>query len=177
MITAQIQKPNETLPTDGSVTYDFNDGTTPTVGGVTYNASIYGGDRSKFLSVNGVSTATINVEADSIGFWWSAIDKGNSITFIHNGVVVGYFDYNWVTGQLNQQYMGNPVFGWRNPSEHYAYINFYGRFDSVIFQNSIASTNFEIDNLRIGHIPEIGVPMISMIGLMLLLRRRIRRTK
>lgn len=172
MITAKIEKSGMTTSTYGGDCITFDDYKTPTVGGVVKSVDIYGGDRSPYLAVVGNGSATLTVGGDYFSLWWSAIDKGNAITFLHNGAVVGYFDYDWVTGQLNKDYLGNPVFGGRNPVENYAYVNFFGKFDKILLTNTLSNTNFEADNIRVGSIPEFGVPMISVVGLLLLLRRR-----
>src|SRR5690606_15499653 len=76
------------------------------------------------------------------GFWLSALDGGNQLTFFNGANEVGFFDsasvishLNAATGSNYSDYMGNP-FGGGNSGEPYAFLNFYleeGTFDRVVF--------------------------------------------
>jgi hypothetical protein len=96
------------------------------------------------------------------GYWLSALDAGNTVTFYRGGVQVGSLTQNDVLAQVSGQpaYFGNPnpAFLGQDSEQPYAFINFYdttGTFDEVDFsQNMIGG--YESDNHTVGFFTKIG---------------------
>ena len=107
-------------------------------------------------------------EANYFGFWWSAGDANNFVSFYNNSVLLATFTsadiFTILSGSgtitsVNNDiynksaYFGNPTippFLGQNASEPYAYISIYAQgstvFDEVRFDNGSGSTGFESDN-------------------------------
>jgi hypothetical protein len=98
---------------------------------------------------------TLNGNESYLGFWWSAMDDGNSVAFLSNGMLIGQIDNSVVINALGSNYFGNPnaSFLGQDPSEPFTYVNIFGTggttLDQVIFYNSDRGTGFELDNLSI----------------------------
>lgn len=96
------------------------------------------------------STLTLNENSSYFGFWWSAGDKNNQLTFYNDDAIVAQYTTQSMFGSLNlsQDYYGNPLTG-GNGGEPYAFINFFG--DAETSWNKIELTQlggggFESDN-------------------------------
>lgn len=94
------------------------------------------------------------------GFWLSALDGNNSVTFSQGGVELFTFSAtnarDFINGLPNAgSYYGNPNpgFAGQNASEPYAFLNFYAaggaRFDKVAF-NQLGGGGYESDNHTVG---------------------------
>ncbi len=97
------------------------------------------------------------------GYWLSALDAGNEVTFFRGGTEVGRLTPGDVLAQLrgNRSYYGNPnaPFTGRNTGEPYAFINFYdrnGSFDEVHFAQTTPGGGYESDNHTVGFYTAAG---------------------
>ncbi len=103
-------------------------------------------------------TLTLNTQVNYFGYWLSALDSGNVVTFYNNGVQVGQATPDQVSAvtKLNSAYYGNPnsgKFQGQNSGQPYAFINFYdttGTFNEVRFSESPAAGGYESDNQTVG---------------------------
>ena len=111
------------------------------------------------------------------GYWLSALDPGNIVTFYNNGVEVGQVtpaDVAAITS-LNPAYYGNPNGGWlhgKNSDEPYVFINFYdttGTFNQVTFtEGPNYGGGYESDNQTVGFYTSMsGVPEPATWAMML----------
>ncbi|WDE97365.1 hypothetical protein PQO03_05290 [Lentisphaera profundi] len=102
------------------------------------NANVWGGavddqtgQASKFSwqgnNWTPVSTLSLNQKSSYFGFWWSAGDKNNQLSFYNEDELVARYTTESMFGNLNlnQDYYGNPLTG-GNGGEPYAFINFFG---------------------------------------------------
>lgn len=98
-----------------------------------------------------VKTTTLTLKEDSgyFGFWWSAGDASNMLSFYNNGNLVAQFTTASLLKPLGSEYDGNPRNKMLDSNEPFAFINFYGdantTWDQIVFGNSSAS-GFESDN-------------------------------
>jgi hypothetical protein len=111
------------------------------------------------------------------GYWLSALDKGNIVTFYNNGVEVGQVTPGEVAAvtQLDKRYYGNPNanFKGQDKGEPFAFINFYdttGTFNQVTFsEGNNFGGGYESDNHTVGYYTQVGgVPEPSTWALMAL---------
>jgi hypothetical protein len=111
------------------------------------------------------------------GYWLSALDKGNIVTFYNNGVEVGQVTPGEVAAitQLDKRYYGNPnpKFKGQDSGESFAFINFYdktGTFNQVTFsEGNNFGGGYESDNQTVGYYTQVGgVPEPSTWALMAL---------
>ena len=96
------------------------------------------------------------------GYWLSALDGGNHVTFYKDGVEVGSLSPGDVLTRLggNRAYFGNPNprFARQDSGEPYAFINFYdttGNFDEVRFTQT-GGGGYESDNQTVGFYTAAG---------------------
>jgi hypothetical protein len=106
------------------------------------------------------------------GYWLSALDPGNIVTFFNNGIQVGQLTPGDIT--LPSAYYGNPNpnFLGQNSGEPYAFINFYdttGTFNAVRFtEGNNVGGGYESDNHTVGFYTSFGgVPEPSTWAMML----------
>lgn len=111
------------------------------------------------------------------GFWLSALDAGNNVTFFSGGNQLFTFSATNARDFINSlpsssSYFCNPnaSFASNNCSEPYAFLNFYARpgttFDRIVFAESPQVGGYESDNHTVGQwkrksgtiIPIPGVP-------------------
>ena len=113
------------------------------------------------------SSYTLSLSADPkldpkginyFGYWLSALDKGNIVTFYNNGVPVGQVTPGQVSAitQLDKSYYGNPnaPFKGKDKGEPFAFINFYdttGTFNQVTFSERNFGGGYESDNHTVGY--------------------------
>lgn len=95
------------------------------------------------------TTLTLNQNSGYFGFWWSAGDASNVLDFYNNGNLVAEFTTANLLTALGPTYDGNPKNRSLDPSEPFAFINFYGdaqtTWNSIVFRNS-STSGFESDN-------------------------------
>ncbi len=99
------------------------------------------------------------------GYWLSALDPGNIVTFYNNGVQVGQLNPSEVLAQtnLNPAYYGNPNGSWlhgKDSGEPFVFINFYdttGTFDQITFtEGNNYGGGYESDNHTVGYYTSMG---------------------
>lgn len=105
-------------------------------------------------------TSTIPGGVTYFGFWLSALDRGNEVTFYSHGKLLFTFDPGDVVAAVNSHadaadYYGNPTSPYRvNRGEPYVFLDFFsdkGSFDTVVFAETPASGGYESDNHTVGH--------------------------
>lgn len=95
------------------------------------------------------------------GFWLSALDRGNAVSFFQSGNKLFTFSAsdagNFITGLPNAaSYRCNPnaAYANRNCGEPYAFLNFYARggasFDRILFAENPQVGGYESDNHTVG---------------------------
>ena len=96
------------------------------------------------------STITLTQQSSYFGFWWSAGNHINTISFLNGGSLVAEYTTSSMFNSLNlsSEYYGNPLTG-GNTEQPYAFINFYGdentTWDRIILSNPGRGA-FEADN-------------------------------
>lgn len=124
------------------------------------------GNGSNYANVVKENTITINFDKqyDMFGILWMAADQGNSVQF-------------WLGGKLTHTIttkmvdFPQPYRTVRNTTEPFQYVTFYTPFDKIKLVNTTHWSNFETDDWTVGNTPEPGVPLISLIAIMLLFKR------
>ena len=143
-----------------------------TSGFAVVDAGKYGGaNGSDYVSVGTQSESSVPVTlalkspATYFGFWWSAGDPNNALSFYWDNTLLARVRTADVVGLLNasdgvvtavdgkqyakSRYYGNPNNG-RDGGEPFAYVNVFAddtAFNKVVFDNSgTTSTGFETDN-------------------------------
>lgn len=135
-------------------------------------ANQYGGaELTQYISLGAQSSSSapytlqLTTPANYFGFWWSAGDAQNGISFYSNGTLLARFGTqdiltllgNTTVTSVDQQvyqtgfYFGNPNYDPKqNTAEPYAYVNIFANgatFDQIVFDNSnTTGTGFESDN-------------------------------
>jgi hypothetical protein len=100
------------------------------------------------------------------GYWLSALDQGNQVTFYSKDKLLFTFDPTDVLKAVEKngdakKYYGNPneKFAGQNSGEPYIFLNFFndaGSFDRVVFAETPARGGYESDNHTVGHFLEKG---------------------
>lgn len=125
-----------------------------------------GGENSNFITqqeLNTIRSYTIDISEEQkyFGFWWSAGDPYNQITFLNNGKIVAVFktadlvDFIETSTQITYpgDYYGNPAYSGSevgHQEEPFAYVNVF--FDSESYDRIVVSSlsegtsAFESDN-------------------------------
>ena len=108
----------------------------------------------------------LNSDANYFGFWWSAGDANNTISFLENGVLYATFDTADIVGLLpnspsgtvtaingstynTQNYYGNPNNLAQDTQEPFAYVDVIANgltFNQISFSNANLFSGFESDN-------------------------------
>ena len=108
-------------------------------------------------------TLTLNTQVNYFGYWLSALDTGNVVTFYNNGVEVGSVTPDQISAvtKLNSAYYGNPTanFKGKDSGEPFAFINFYdttGTFNEIQFSEVNFSGGYESDNQTVGLYTSVG---------------------
>jgi hypothetical protein len=126
----------------------------------------------------GVTSNTLTLATPSayFGLWWSAGDGNNKMTFKNGSTTVAEFTTASLLDGLPSGYYGNPRNRSLNPTEAYAFLNFFGEgtttWDSITFTNTGSVTGFESDNWttrveKWGDLPDEegpppGVPLVEV---------------
>jgi hypothetical protein len=101
------------------------------------------------------------------GYWLSALDPGNFVTFYSGDKVLFSFNPQDVINAIDakNQYYGNPNanFIGQDGGEPFVFLNFYdttGSFSKVVFQEINYGGGYESDNHTVGHYTtESGTPV------------------
>jgi hypothetical protein len=107
-------------------------------------------------------TSTIPGGVNYFGYWLSALDAGNTVSFYSGGTLLFVFDPSDVLAAVNaapvpSAYYGNPTapFHGQNGGEPYVFLNFFndnGSFDRIDFsENPNFGGGYESDNHTVGH--------------------------
>ena len=183
-ITVSIEAPGVQSPqllNNDYYVIDFDDRNNGTEGfnytnrGTTYtyssdlqvkNANQWGGaDGSKFITqapLQSIRSYKVNIDKDQryFGFWWSAGDPHNKITFKHQGKEVAVFKTQDLVGFINDSGVNNTSAYYGNPSyngnqtghtrEPFAFVNIFfneGVYDEIVVATlSSGGAAFESDN-------------------------------
>jgi PEP-CTERM motif len=100
------------------------------------------------------------------GFWLSALDVGNTVTFSSGGNTVFTFDpqnvLDAISGPSSAAYFGNPN-GGPDTYEPFVFVNFYdttGTFDQITFTQDAVGAGYESDNHTVGfYTAQSGTPV------------------
>jgi hypothetical protein len=106
------------------------------------------------------------------GFWLSALDANNRITFLRNSTELFTFTPQAMLAAIQAQpnsssFFGNPnpAFLGKNPKEPYAFVNFFftgGFFDRIIF-SQLNGGGLESDNHTVGRWNSTsGTPIVTL---------------
>lgn len=97
------------------------------------------------------TTLTLDSPHAYFGFWWSAGDATNVLSFYNGGNLVAQYSTETLLDVLAAQpaYKGNPIDRSQNSEQSYAFVNFLGldgtTWDKIVFSN-LNSSGFESDN-------------------------------
>lgn len=126
------------------------------------------------LSLSTTDPAGINY----FGFWLSALDSGNTVTFSRAGTALFTFSASDLLVLVggNSAYFGNPspAYAGQNGAQPYVFLNFFdtnGVFDTVTFSETLANAGYESDNHTVGFYTEesgTAVPEPATWALMIL---------
>lgn len=128
--------------------------------GNTGNYAVAGLGANSSYSIQFTNTGASGI--NYFGYWLSALDAGNAISFYDGATQVFSFTptevLNLVSGQ--PAYFGNPVTG-QNGTEPYVFLNFFyngGTFDKIVFEQTSAKpgAGYESDNHTIGYFIDQG---------------------
>ncbi|WP_310476325.1 PEPxxWA-CTERM sorting domain-containing protein [Sandarakinorhabdus sp.] len=109
------------------------------------------------------------------GFWLSALDRGNQVSFLKGGETLFTFTASdarsFINGLPNRaSYSCNPnaAFANQNCGEPYAFLNFYARggasFDRIVFAENPQVGGYESDNHTVGRWNRISGTPIDITG-------------
>ncbi len=138
------------------------------------NADQYGGagGAGKYIVAFPSTPYTLSLSSDIkggvnyFGFWLSALDKGNQVTFSDaNQNTLFTFNPQDVINAINttanpKAYYGNPTNPWgQDKGEPFVFINFFdttGSFSKVSFSEVNFGGGYESDNHTVGHYATMG---------------------
>lgn len=169
----------------GTFSTDFGTAAAPTVISGTYSgitidqASQYGGAGGTgpygvTFASGGYTlslSATNNAPITYFGFWLSALDSGNQLTFYRGNNVVFTYSPADVLAQVgsctnNNPYCGNPntAFKGQDGGEPFVFLNFYDQnqagFDKIVFTENPTVGGYESDNHTVGYFTSMtGTPV------------------
>jgi hypothetical protein len=161
---------------NGSAGFSTNFGTGGSISGTYTNAVVTGADQyggaggtGKYATTGSsgytIDLATTNAGGiDYFGYWLSALNAGNLVSFYKSGALVATFDAAQLAASISNDpnYRGNPggAYAGQNYGEAYAYLNFYdqgGTFDRV----TISGSGHETDNHTIGNYASYSGTVLS----------------
>ena len=164
----------ESVPLSGSENFTTDFGTGGTITGrysdvQVINADQYGGagGSGQYAVTFGTGgyaldlTSTVRGGVNYFGYWLSALDRGNTVSFYASGRLLFTFNPQDVITAVNAnpdpaQYYGNPnaPYAGANSGEPYIFLNFFndtGHFDRVVFSENPQQGGYESDNHTVGH--------------------------
>lgn len=109
------------------------------------------------------------------GFWLSALDRGNMLSFYQKGKLLFEFSADVAAKFISQlpgaaSYRCNPnaAFASKNCGEPYAFLNFYARggtrFDRIVFAETPRVGGYESDNHTVGRWNRISGSIVNVAG-------------
>ena len=138
------------------------------------SADPYGGagGNGKFISTttpggaSGSYTLTLSQNVDYFGLWFSALNRGNQITFEEDSKPVYTFtltDFSTMVGacpDASDAFCGNPNSSFldEDNGEQFAYLNFLdtaGGFNSIVFSQDPVGGQFESDNQAVASVDSV----------------------
>ncbi len=154
--------------------YSTDFGTGGKISGTYQNLRVNAADQFGGAGGNGKNAVTFNATGYSLdlsstekggvnyfGYWLSALDAGNIVSFYRGGKLLFNFNPSDVRDALNltpnpAAYYGNPnrAFAGRKRSEPYVFVNFFlnrGAFDKIVFWESPQVAGYESDNHTVGN--------------------------
>jgi hypothetical protein len=130
------------------------------------SADQYGGSAGTGKYAVSFSTYTLNLSTDIqggnnfFGFWLSALDTGNTVSFYSGTHLLFNFKPSDVIAAVNAtgaaaQYYGNPTgsFLHQNSGEPYIFLSFFSNdrpFDKIVFTETGGGGGYESDNHTVG---------------------------
>lgn len=128
-------------------------------------------------------TTTLSGGVNYFGYWLSALDRGNRVTFYDGDAEVYRFTAADLMARVgacpnaSNAYCGNPDPAFRDRTKHeaYVFVNFLdtqGMFDRIVFTQALTGAGYESDNHTIGHVsarsdaPTTSVPEPASFALM-----------
>jgi hypothetical protein len=132
------------------------------------NADQYGGagGNSRYAVTFSTTGYTLDIAstvpggANYFGYWLSALDRGNSVSFYRGTKLLFVFNPEDVLNAVNgtatpSAYFGNPnaPYQGQNTGEPYLFVNFFndnGRFDRIVFAENPQGGGYESDNHTVG---------------------------
>ncbi len=146
-------------------------------------ADQYGGSGGNTNYAVSFSTYSLDLTSSSargvtfFGYWLSALDKGNLVTFSSRGRTLFTFKPADVLAAVNAspdraQYYGNPTtaFHGQNSGEPYIFLSFYSNdrpFDKIVFTETPGFGGYESDNHTVGRFTGTGtgtlIPLINSV--------------
>lgn len=106
------------------------------------------------------------------GFWLSALDRGNMLSFYQKGKLLFEFSADAAAKFISQlpgaaSYRCNPnaAFASKNCGEPYAFLNFYARggtqFDRIVFAETPRVGGYESDNHTVGRWKDVSGSVVA----------------
>jgi len=162
----------------GSASFDTDFGTGGVISGAYAGVDVVGANQyggaggagnfaSSFSGYSLKLTTTDPAGINYFGFWLSALDDGNTVTFSRSGQTLFTFTPVDVLALVggNPAYFGNPSgsYAGQNGGQAYVFLNFFntdGVFDTVTFSENMANAGYESDNHTVGfYTEESGTPV------------------
>lgn len=147
------------------------------------NADQYGGANGDTRYAVTFTTAGYSVDLSStepggvtyFGYWLSALDRGNNVSFYSGGNLLFTFNAEAASTFIGglpaaSSYRCNPntEFAGQNCGEPYAFLNFYARggttFDRIVFSESPEVGGYESDNHTVGRWNRISGTIVPVPG-------------
>ena len=165
----------DTRSTGAGQTFSTDYGTNGVITGTYSNvevapASIYGGAADSNYAVTYASSGyqvslatTLPTGINYFGFWLSALDPGNTVTFYNGATQVYQFTPTDLINMIgacpdaSNAYCGNPTpaFQGQDSNQPFAFVNFFdqeGSFDRIVFAESPVTGGYESDNHTVGYV-------------------------
>jgi hypothetical protein len=106
-------------------------------------------------------SSTIAGGVNYFGYWLSALDSGNQVSFYSKGTLLFTFDPSDVIAAVNKnanpgEYYGNPnpAFAGQDSTEPFIFLDFFSKdrpFDKIVFSEVNSGGGYESDNHTVGH--------------------------
>ncbi len=161
--------------TGAGQTFSTNYGTGGVISGTYSNvevapASLYGGAADSNYAVTYASSGyqvslatTLPTGVNYFGFWLSALDQGNTVTFYSGATQVYQFTPSDLINMVgacpnaSNAYCGNPTAAFQGQDNYqpFVFVNFFdlqGSFDRIVFAENPTTGGYESDNHTVGYV-------------------------